>query len=122
MQPLRDSTSKRVLLVEPQALFAPYFVATLERSGLDVVAVVKRPDCSVLRRMAPDIVVVDAAHRPAAPLRTIRAIRAAAPEAHIVVFATNCEPAWWALARTLGADAIVGAHAQERDLVAALGS
>lgn len=112
--------SKRALLIEPQALFAPYFVATLERSGLEVVTVAKRPAAADIRALQPDVVVVDAAHHPAAPLLTIRALRRAAPRAHIVVYAGAEEGAWHALARSIGADVVVGGRAGERDLIEAL--
>ncbi len=111
---------KRALLIEPHALFAPYFVATLESFGLDVVAVRTGANLRDVRALAPDIVVVDAAHLPAAPLRAIRALRRAAPLAHIVVYAGPADAVWPTLACSLGADIVIGPRSEERDLIAAL--
>lgn len=121
MQQQRGPAFRRALLIEPQALFAPYFVATLQSSGLDVVMVAKRPGTVDIRAFGPDIVFVDAAHHPVAPLRSIRALRRAAPYAHIVVYAAIAEGVvWHALARSIGADVVVSGRAGERDLIRAL--
>lgn len=116
----RLSPSKRALLIEPQALFSPYFVDRLEAFGLDVTSVCKKPTQRELRRLAPGVVLVDAAHLTTTPFLTIRALRRSLPDAHIVVFTRANDAAWVTLARSFGADAIVGPRAEERDLRDAL--
>lgn len=113
-------SGKRALLIEPHALFAPYFVATIESFGLAVVGVRARARRDDVRALAPDVVLVDAAHLPQAPFRTIRSLRRAVPAAHIVVFAVAVDPLWATLARSFGADVVIGPRARERDLSAAL--
>ncbi|GAC1545143.1 MAG: hypothetical protein NVS3B16_14210 [Vulcanimicrobiaceae bacterium] len=112
--------NKRALLIEPQRLFAPYFVATLESCGLDVVGVRARAVMRDVRALAPDVIVVDAAHRNGAPLAAIRALRKALPLARIVVYSRAAESVWPSLARSLGADIVIGPRARECDLSAAL--
>ncbi len=118
--PSETHAGRRVLLIEPQSLFAPYFVATLESLGLAVVGVRSRADVRAVRALAPDVVVVDLAHLPVAPLRIIRALRRALPLAHIVVYANAVDTVWTNVARSLGADTIIGPRSEERDLIAAL--
>lgn len=116
----RVPPSKRALLIEPQTLFAPYFIACLEALGLDVACVREKPTAAELRRIAPGVVLVDAAHHPATPFLAIRALRRSLPSCHIVVFTRALDPAWETLARSFGADVIVGPRAGECDLIAAL--
>jgi DNA-binding NarL/FixJ family response regulator len=112
-------TRKRVLIIEPQALFAPYFADTIATIGFEVVGVDASPRARTLRRLRPDIVVLDAGHL-AAPLRTVRALRARLPDAHLVVYAPLADEAWPLLARGVGADVVMGPRADEPDLLAAL--
>lgn len=116
----RGAAHRCALLIEPQALFGPYFVAMLERAGYAVTMAAKRPSVTAVRALAPAVVVFDAAHAPVAPLQTIRALRRAAPLALIVVYAVREESVWRALANSVGADIVMGACAQEHDLVAAV--
>lgn len=115
------SGAKRALLIEPQTLFAPYFVATLERTGLDVVGVAPGARTAMLLDLRPDVVVIDAGHLATPPLRLLRRLRRALPAAHIVVYVHALDGAWAALARSLGADAVIGPKADEADLIAAVG-
>lgn len=114
------SKPKRALLIEPQSLFAPYFVATIEAQGLAVVGVVPRAEIRMLRALVPDIVIIDADHLPTPPLRLLRGLRRHLPHAHIVVYVHGADPVWPALARSLGADVVMGPRADESDLIAAL--
>ncbi|MBC5798935.1 MAG: response regulator transcription factor [Candidatus Eremiobacteraeota bacterium] len=112
-------TRKRVLIIEPQALFAPYFADTIATIGFDVVGVDAAPRARTLQRLRPDIVVLDAGHLPS-PLRTVRALRAHLPGAHLVVYAPLADEAWPLLAQGVGADVVMGPRADEPDLLAAL--
>ncbi len=114
-----QSTRKRVLIIEPQTLFAPYFAAAIAASGLDVVGVDPAPRAALLRRLRPDIVVLDASYL-AAPLQRIRALRARLPAAHLVIYAPGADGAWPLLAVGLGADVVIGPRAGEPELLAAL--
>lgn len=109
----------RALLVEPQALFAPYFANVIAGAGSEV-TVSERAPKRLLRSLKPNLVVVDATGHAAAPLRMITGMRASLPGARIVIFARGAEPLWAGVARALGADAVVGPSASEADLLAAL--
>ncbi len=112
-------TRKRVLIIEPQTLFAPYFAAAIAASGRDVVGVESAPPAALLRRLRPDIVVLDASYLEA-PLERIRALRARLPAAHLVIYAPSTDAAWHVLAQGLGADVLIGPRAGEPELLAAL--
>jgi DNA-binding NarL/FixJ family response regulator len=109
----------RALLIEPQALFAPYFAGVMESAGSEV-TVSERAPKRLLRSLKPNLVVLDATGREAAPLRTISGVRAALPSARIVIFARGVEPLWKGVACALGADAVVGPAAGEAELLAAI--
>jgi len=117
--PTSAPASKRALLIEPQTLFAPYFVATLEATGLDVVGVAPSATAATLAALQPDVVVVDAGHMPT-PLRLVRGVRRRLPNAHIVIYVHTLDAAWTAVARGLGADVVMGPRADEGDLIAAV--
>lgn len=114
-----EATRKRVLIIEPQALFGPYLAAAIGATGCDVVGVEPAVRAGVLRRLQPDIVVLDASCV-RAPLACLRALRTRLPVAHLVLYAPSADPAWTLLARGLGADAVIGPRADEPELVAAL--
>ncbi|MDQ2909336.1 MAG: hypothetical protein M3R44_08320, partial [Candidatus Eremiobacteraeota bacterium] len=86
-------TRKRVLLIEPQALFGPYFAAAITASGHDVVGVESAPRAAVLRRLQPDIVVLDASSIEA-PFGRVRALRSRLPDAHLIVYAPSADETW----------------------------
>jgi DNA-binding NarL/FixJ family response regulator len=109
----------RALLIEPQALFAPYFAGVIAGAGSEV-TVSERAPKRLLRSLKPNLVVFDATGREAAPLRVITGVRAALPSARIVIFARMAEPLWADVAKALGADAVIGPKASEAELRAAL--
>ncbi len=108
------ASAPHALLVEPQALFAPYFVATLERAGFARVDTLDRIDRATLRGSAPDVVVIDAGPL-SQPLRVLRVVRAEVPRARIVIFAHRLDAMWATLARSLGADAVIGPTSDEAE-------
>ncbi len=110
---------KRVLIIEPQALFGTYFAAVIAAGGHDVLGVKASPRCAGLRRLRPDIVVLDASYLDA-PLRWIRALRCRLTEAHLIVYTPRANDTWPLLARGLGADVVIGPRADEPELLAAL--
>jgi len=109
----------RALLIEPQALFAPYFAGVMTDAGSDV-TVAERAPKRLLRSLKPNLVVFDATGEHAAPLRVISGVRASLPAARIVIFSRAAEPLWADVAKALGADAVIGPKASEADLLAAL--
>ncbi|GAC1395561.1 MAG: hypothetical protein NVS2B8_04770 [Vulcanimicrobiaceae bacterium] len=109
----------RALLIEPQALVAPYFVATLAAAGYAVVQADEGVSAASLRQTAPDIVVIDAVHLDE-PLALLRALHREVPAARIVVYARALDTMWAALAASLGADVVIGPRACERDFLAAV--
>jgi DNA-binding NarL/FixJ family response regulator len=109
----------RALLIEPQALFAPYFAGVIAGAGSDV-TVSERAPKRLLRSLKPSLVVFDATGTDAAPLRMISGVRASLPNTRIVIFARIAEPLWAGVAKALGADAVIGPKASESDLLAAL--
>jgi DNA-binding NarL/FixJ family response regulator len=109
----------RALLIEPQALFAPYFAGVIAGASSEV-TVSERAPKRLLRSLKPSLVVFDATGQEAAPLRMISGVRASLPGARIVIFARAAEPLWANVAKALGADAVVGPKASEAELVAAL--
>ncbi len=114
-----QTSAPRALLVEPQALFAPYFVSTLERAGFGRVDTLDRIDRETVRGSAPDVVVIDAGPCDE-PLRVLRVVRAEAPNARVVIFAQRLEAMWAPLARSLGAHAVIGPMSDEADFLGAV--
>ncbi len=119
MRGVNCSMMRHALLIEPHTLFAPFLTGMLERAGSRV-TVTPRAGDRVLRTLDPALAVVDTTASDAEPLRQIRDIRAALPNARIVVYARAFEATWALLAAALGADAIVGPSATEHDLDTAL--
>jgi len=109
----------QAVIIEPQALFVPFLAQALRRSGVAVLGSSGCAHPAALLRQRPDVVLVDVDHV-AAPLGCLRALRAALPAARIVAVADCPEPAWTALARAAGADAVLGAAADEDVLGSAI--
>ena len=112
------SARKRVLIIEPHALFAPYFATAIAAGGHDVVGVETAARPSVLRRLAPEIVVLNAGYFTS--VGRIRTLRSLLPDARLVVYTRVGDPAWSLLALAVGADAVIGPRADEPELLAAL--
>lgn len=110
--------AKRAAIIEPQALFVPYLVATLRRTGLDVVRAAPHIRSRNLTRLAPDVLLVGI-DDVRAPLTVIRRLRRLLPTARIVLYTHCADRAWAALARAMGADAVVGPTDDEQGLVSA---
>jgi DNA-binding NarL/FixJ family response regulator len=109
----------RALLIEPQALFAPYFANVMARAGSQV-TVTERAPKRFLKTREPNLIVLDATDRQAAPLKLVSGLRKSLPNARIVLFARNFEPIWASLASAVGADAVIDASATESEFIAAL--
>ncbi|MBD5653702.1 MAG: hypothetical protein IAI50_00800 [Candidatus Eremiobacteraeota bacterium] len=109
---------QRAAIIEPQALFVPYLVATLRRTGADVVRAAPSIPSQQLSRLAPDLLLV-AIDECRAPLAVVRRLRRLLPAARIVLYTHVADPVWGAVARGLGADAVVGPADDEPELVSA---
>jgi DNA-binding NarL/FixJ family response regulator len=102
----------QAVIIEPQALFIPFLAQALRRRGVAVLGSSRSSHPTALLKQQPDVVLIDVDHV-AAPLGCLRELRAALPKARIVAVAQYPEPAWIALARAAGADAVLGAAADE---------
>lgn len=111
--------SVQAVIIEPQALFVPFLAQALRRRGVAVLGSSGSSHPKALLMQRPDVVLVDVDHL-AAPLGCLRDLRAALPGARIVAVAQDPEPAWSALARAAGADAVLGAAADEDALGGAI--
>jgi len=112
--------ARQALLIEPQALFAPYFVATLEAAGYAVVDTLSHVSDTNVRGRAAAIVVIDAGYLDE-PLGVVRSLRRELPDAKIVVYAHRLDAMWAPLAFTVGADVVIGPRSDEEDFIAAVG-
>lgn len=110
--------AKRAAIIEPQSLFVPYLVATLRRTGLEVVRAAPHIRSRNLSRLAPDVLLVGI-DDVRAPLSAIRRLRRLLPSARIVLYTHISERAWASLACAVGADAVVGPTDDEQGLVSA---
>ncbi len=109
----------RVLLIERQSLFTPFLTKLLEESGATVVSYATLPHALRLRQMLPDVVCIDVDHLTVPPFDGIRGVRHALPSARIVAYTNREDRSWYALARTVGADVVLGPDAQIEDFAAA---
>jgi DNA-binding NarL/FixJ family response regulator len=114
----KQPPAKRAAIVEAQTLFVPYLVATLRRQGLDVVRTAARVRSRNLAKIAPDVLLVGVDDVPA-PIVTLRRLRRLLPDTRIVLYTHSPDRAWAALARGVGADAVVGPADDEGDLISA---
>jgi DNA-binding NarL/FixJ family response regulator len=101
-------------------LFDPLLCDLLRRAGHERVIVSRSGGRATLERVRPSLVVVMAQAGADRPLEAIRRVRAAAPEARIVVLATEADDLWFTMATAMGADATIGSDAADEELVDAL--
>ncbi len=119
MVPSVSPVVMRALLIEPQMLFAPFFAATLTAAGYDRIEAVERVEPGDAFASGFDTVVIDSGSIDE-PLQIVRAMRARFPAAKIVLYAHTIDTMWEPLARSLGADVLIGPRADEADLRAAI--
>ncbi len=110
---------RKALILQGQRLMVPLLKDVLERAGLDNVIVYRNASERTLRNARPDVVLFDVDRPGSRSLERIRAARSQT-RARIVVITRTNDPAWNAVARALGADAILGACADRHDLFTAL--
>ena len=108
-----------VLLVERQSLFLPYLRQLLERDGARVVSSGPLPSARRLLQLRPDVVCVDVDHLKQSAFSGIRNLRRALPKTRIVAYTNQSDPAWTALAKSVGADIVLGPEADGDAVVAA---
>ena len=118
--PERTSGRKRALIIEPQTLFVPFLVQTLQADGLVVLGASAVPEPDALLRLRPDLVFIDADYLDSPPFECIRKLRRRLPEARLVVYAQRTDALWGGVARGLGADVVFGPSSGIEDLCAAL--
>jgi DNA-binding NarL/FixJ family response regulator len=99
---------KHLLLIEPQELFTPYLVTTLEESGLWIVAAVPRIDLGQIALLGkPDVILVDMMRSDASNFMMLRHIRRAFPRVRLVVFGGSRNPVWQENAWAEGVNALL---------------
>ena len=106
------------LIAERQRLLVPYLRAVCERSGFRPVSC--SPTDHALARVRPVAVVLGFEIPGGRPLEAIRRVRQVRPDATLVVLVRRGDRAWAAMARALGADAVLGEDADGIALAAAL--
>ena len=85
--------------------------------GVDIVRHLGgRPPAALMQRLQPDLVFIDELSSPEACVSAVGRVRAAAPDAAIVVRAARPEVGWLAGALEAGADAVLPAVADARTL------
>jgi len=108
-----------VLLIERQALFLPYLKNLLARDGARVVSSGPLPTARRLGQLRPDVVCVDVDNLKQSPLTGLRSLRRALPHARIVAYTNQSDAAWSALAKSVGADIVLGPEADDGAVIAA---
>ncbi len=108
------------LVVEPHPFFASFLRVLIARSGHPVVASSASASRLLLRRLAPETIVFGLGACRKRPLEAIRRARSERPHAFIAVVSPSDDAAWNVLARTFGADVVLGPSANASELVAAL--
>ena len=111
--------TKAAMVVGGWRLFDPLLCDMLRRAGHERVIVSRSGGRATLERVRPDLVVVMAQAGADRPLEAIRRVRAAAPDARIVVLATEEDGLWFSLARAMGADETIGGDAARDDMLSA---
>jgi DNA-binding NarL/FixJ family response regulator len=108
-----------VLLIERQALFAPYMTRLLQQDGARVVASGPLPSARRLAQLHPDVVCVDVDSLRQSPFAGLRNLRRVLPSAKIVAYTNESDASWAALAKSVGADIVLGPDADEDAVIAA---
>jgi DNA-binding NarL/FixJ family response regulator len=108
-----------VLLIERQSLFLPYLKQLLARDGARVVSSGPLPNARRLLQLRPDVVCVDVDHLKQSAFSGLRTLRRALPHARIVAYTQQSDPAWTALAKSVGADIVLGPDADANDVISA---
>jgi DNA-binding NarL/FixJ family response regulator len=108
-----------VLLIERQTLFAPFLKQLLTRDGARVVSSGPLPSARRLLQLRPDIVCVDVDTLKQSAFSGLRRLRRVLPQSRIVAYTGQVDPAWTALAKSVGADVVLGPESDDNDVVAA---
>jgi DNA-binding NarL/FixJ family response regulator len=113
--------NRKAVIVHGQGLMLPFLADVLRCAGHGDVLAYRSPSAKTLHRAKPDVVVLDADAPGSDPLDLIRITRAGT-RARIVVITRYEDRLWNALARALGADAVLGPQAGRQDLFSAVAS
>jgi DNA-binding NarL/FixJ family response regulator len=108
-----------ILLIERQALFTPYSSRLLEGDGARVVSSARLPSKRRLVQLRPEVVCIDVDHLKQSPFSGLRSIRRALPAARIVAYTNQADASWSAMAKSVGADIVLGPESDEAALVSA---
>jgi DNA-binding NarL/FixJ family response regulator len=106
-----EGTDMRVVIVAEHPLMAEAVRRGLRHTpGCQVLGYVDgRRSCSApLANAAPDVIILDEPRSSETALTWIRDVRAAAPDAKLILLTTRMEPSWLAEAAAAGIDAAVG--------------
>ncbi len=108
-----------VLLIERQSLFMPYLKQLLARDGARVVSSSPLPSGRRLLQLRPDVICVDVDSLKQSAFSGLRRLRRALPQTRIVAYTNQSDPAWTALAKSVGADVVLGPEADDGAVIAA---
>jgi DNA-binding NarL/FixJ family response regulator len=113
----------RLVIVEPTALLGVGVREVLDREpDIEIVAQVRSPDeaIRIVDAAAPDVVLVDVPLPELSSSDATRRLRAHAPDSALVMFGAEGDDASLVGAMEVGADAVVGNHAEPAELVATI--
>jgi DNA-binding NarL/FixJ family response regulator len=103
-----NKQTRNVVVLEPQLLFVPHLVTSLEADGCRVIGTMPSIDEATLTLLSPDIVFVDiGVSESASNFATIKRLRRAVPRARLVVYGGTSSPTWRATAWAQGADEVL---------------
>ena len=111
--------ARKALIVQAQRLMLPFLTDVLQGAGLGDVVAFRSPSATTVRRVRPDVVVLDVDAPGARPLELIMRARRHT-DARIVVLTRSDDSAWNALALAIGADRVLGPRADRQDLFTAV--
>jgi DNA-binding NarL/FixJ family response regulator len=103
-----QSQTRRVVVLEPQLLFVPHLVRSLEANGCRVIGTMPSIDEATLASLSPDVVFVDiGTSENASSFATLRRVRQAVPRARLVVYGGTSSATWRATAWAQGVDEVL---------------
>ena len=115
----KRASARKAVIVQGQRLMLPFLADVLAGAGVANVVAYRCASSQTLRRAKPDVVVLDADAGGAEPFELIRRARSQTP-ARIVVITRTEDRAWNAVARAVGADAVLGPRADREELFTAV--
>jgi DNA-binding NarL/FixJ family response regulator len=98
----------------------PLLVAALSGAGEPSLTIVARFDVAALRKIAPDVLVVDVDGLEVDRLEMLRQVRFVLPECIIVVYTEDTKSSWGRACHLAGANCLLSKEARESQLIAGL--